>query len=1205
MAAACVAGGLSLEDGARVVAVRSRLVARKLSGRGGMVSVGLPAAEVEERLARFEGRIGIAAVNGPSSSVVSGEPDALEELLAECESAGVRARRIAVDYASHSAQVDALNDDLLAELADIRPQSSSVAFHSTVTGEQLDTAGLDARYWLRNMRETVVFESAVRATLDEGHRTLLEVSPHPVVVMAVQEIIDAAGVSAHVSGTVRRDDAGAGRLLTSLAEAFVAGAPVDWSTVFEGSGARAVDLPTYAFQRQRYWLRMPVSGSGDVTSAGLRSPGHPLLGAAVEPAESDGLVLTGRLSLREHPWLADHRVMGTVPLPGTAFVELAVVAGDLVECPHIEELTMQTPLTLPSTGGLDLQLTVSAPDDDGRRELGFFARTDDGFASVEWIRHATGVLSPSGPAPEAAPAIWPPRGAERVEVGDLYARAADGPFAYGPAFQGLRSAWTRDGQVFAEVALPRELHETAGEFLLHPALLDAALHAVGLGELPAAGSGPMRPFAWNAVSLHATGATALRVTLSPAGENAVSLSAVDGAGAPVVSVGSLLLRPVDLTGGDPGATGAGRAAAPSSLLAMSWTPVPLPAVEAASWAVVGAAPTWADGDSGAVRHPDLAALSASVAAGAPVPGFVVLALPDGDPDGAGLPAVTRERAGLVLDAARFWVSEELDARLAPVPLAVTTTNAVGAAEGDGVAGLGSAPLWGLVRSIQSENPGRFVLLDVDGSVESGRALPAAVASDEAELALRGGRALAPRLTRLPAAGVPDTVPGSGPDALDPAGTVLVTGATGGLGALVAARLAEVHGVRSFLLLSRRGPDAEGAAELVGRLRESGAEVTLVACDAADRAALAAALDRIPAGRPLTAVVHCAGTAENALLASLGPELVDRVFRAKVDAALHLHELTAGLDLSAFVLFSSIAGTLGGTGQGNYAAANTFLDALARHRRRQGLAATSLGWGLWATERGMGGGLTEAASAGTPMRGVSALPTEEGLALFDLGWRCAEPVVYPARLNGAALRAQAASGSLPPVLRGLFRVPARRSARSEGQDAGTELRRRLAEMVPVERRETVLALVRDLIAAVLGHDSADRVETDRPFRDLGFTSLTAVELRNRLNAATGLRLPVSLVFDYPTLGELAALLVARLAPEGAEDAAAPQDEEEAAVRRALLSVPLNRLREHGLLDALLALTREGRPEPAEADRSEEIKSMDVAALLAMARSTAAQ
>ncbi|MBB4712580.1 acyl transferase domain-containing protein/NADP-dependent 3-hydroxy acid dehydrogenase YdfG/acyl carrier protein [Streptomyces luteogriseus] len=1206
VAAACVAGGLSLEDGARVVAVRSRLVREKLSGRGGMGSVSLPVEAVEERLVRFGGRVGVAAVNGPSSVVVSGEVEALDALLAECEEAGVRARRIAVDYASHSAQVDALNDELLAELAHIEPQSSSVAFHSTVTGEQLDTAGLDAAYWLRNMRETVAFEAAVRATIDEGHRILLEISPHPVVTMAVQEIIDGAGVAAHVSGSVRRDDGGLGRLLASFAEAYVAGAPVDWTRTFDGTGAQPVDLPTYAFQRQRYWLRPPASGSGDVTAAGLRSPGHPLLGAAVEPAESDSLVLTGRLALRDHPWLADHRVMGAIPLPGTAFVELAVAAGDLVECPHVEELTMQAPLPLPESGTLDLQLTVGAPDEGGRREIGFFARTDDGISAGSWTRHATGVLGPAGPGPGPGPeetgAAWPPRGAERIDVSGLYEQPEDSPFAYGPAFHGLRAAWSRGREVFADIRLPQELHEEAGDYLLHPALLDAALHAVGLGDLLDTGGLPLRPFAWNAVSLHATGATTLRVTLSPAGENAVALHAVDGTGAPVVTVGSLLLRPVDLTGPQ-----AGPSPVHSSLLAMTWTPVPLPSVEPASWAVVGAAPSWAGPDGGAVHHPDLAALTASVTAGGPVPAFVVLALPADDGAAGGeLPAVTRERTGLVLDAARAWVSEDLDERLAAIPLVVATTDAVHTSERDRVSGLGSAPLWGLMRSVQSENPGRFVLLDTDGSAESGQTVPAAVASGEAEFALRGGEALVPRLIRLPAADVPDTVPGTELDALDPGRTVVVTGATGGLGALVTARLAEQHGVRHLVLLSRRGPDADGAGELVARLEESGATVTLVACDVADRAALAAVLDRIPAEHPLGAVVHCAGTAENALLASLGPELVDRVFRAKVDAAVHLHELTAHLDLSAFVLFSSIAGTLGGTGQGNYAAANTFLDALAQHRRGRGLAATSLGWGLWAAERGMGGGLAEAASAGTPMRGVSALPTEEGLALFDLGWRCAEPVVFPARLNGAALRAQASAGSLPPVLRGLFRIPARRSAQAGSQDAGTRLRRRLAEMTPAERQETLLGLVRERIAEVLGHASPEGVGTDRPFRDLGFTSLTAVELRNRLNAVTGLRLPVSLVFDYPTLGELVALLAKRLCPDGAEGAATPEDDREAAVRRALLSIPPARLREHGLLDTLLALAGdgpEGPPQPA--DRSEEIKSMDVAALLAMAKSTTTQ
>ncbi|CAM5644145.1 hypothetical protein SAVIM40S_08134 [Streptomyces avidinii] len=1206
VAAACVAGGLSLEDGARVAAVRSRLVLEKLSGKGGMVSVSLPVTEVEERIASFDGRIGVAAVNGPASVVVSGEPDALDELLASCEAEGVRARRIAVDYASHSAQVDALNEDLLRELADISPRSSSVAFHSTVSGEQMDTAGLDARYWLRNMRETVAFEGAVRAALGEGHRTLLEISPHPVLTMAVQEAIDSAGVTAHSSGSLRREDGGTGRLLNSLAEAYVAGAPVDWTKAFAGAGARRVDLPTYAFQRQRYWLRLAASGSGDVTAAGLGNPGHPLLGASVEPAETDGLVLTGRISLRDHPWLADHRVMGAVPLPGTAFVELAVVAGDLVECPGIEELTMEAALLLPESGALDLQLTVSAPDGTGRREIGFFARTDDDITAAGWTRHGSGVLCPAAPVPDAEPAAWPPPGAEPVELAGLYEQSPDSPFAYGPAFHGLRAAWSRGREVFAEVQLPQELHEQASEYLLHPALLDAALHAVGLGELLDSGGQPLRPFAWNAVSLHASGATTLRVTLSPAGANAVSLRAADGTGAPVVTVGSLMLRPVDVT--EPAA---GRSAVHPSLLSLAWTPLPLPAADAAPWAVLGAAPagrpSWTGSDVPPQQHADVAALAASVAGGGPVPQFAVLDLTVGEPSGPELLTATRDRAQRVLDAARAWVAEDLDERLAPVTLVVATRDAVGTSAQDRTAGLGSAPLWGLVRSVQSENPGRFVLLDTDGLPASWQALPAALATGEAEIALRSGTALVPRLDRMPAAEATDTelLPGTALDELDPAGTVLVTGATGGLGSLVATHLAERHGVRNLLLLSRRGPEAEGATELVRQLEKHGATATLAACDAADRDALAAVLAAIPAEQPLIAVVHCAGTAENALLATLDPGMIDRVFRAKVDAAVHLHELTEGMDLSAFVLFSSIAGTLGGTGQGNYAAANTFLDSLARHRRARGLAATSLAWGLWATERGMGGGLTEAASAGTPMRGVRALPTEEGLALFDLGWRSAEPVLFPARLGGAALRAQASAGTLPPVLRGLFRTSSRRTAGTETQDAGTQLRRRLAEMMPVERQETLLALVRGRIAAVLGHGSPDQIEADRPFRDLGFTSLTAVELRNRLNAATGLRLPVSLVFDYPTLDALVPLLLGKLVPDGGPAAGQEKDDEEAEVRRVLACIPLSRLRETGLLSSLLELTGDrGETKQEASDRSDEIKSMDVAALLAMARTTSA-
>ncbi|WP_308124997.1 type I polyketide synthase, partial [Streptomyces sp. NEAU-YJ-81] len=308
IAAACVAGALSLEDAARVVALRSKAL-RALSGRGGMVSVSLPVGEVRERLAAWGERLSVAAVNGPSAVVVSGDADALDELLAVCEGGEIRARRIPVDYASHCAHVEAIEGELLRELAGISPRSSSVPFYSTVTGGVLDTAGLDAGYWYRNLRQTVRFDETVRTLLADGFDTFIEASAHPVLTMGVEQTAEDHGTRVTAVGSLRRDEGGLDRFLTSVSEAYVGGASVDWSTVFRGTGARQVELPTYAFQHQHYWIKTPPSGVGDVTSAGLGSADHPLLGAVVGLAGVDGVLLTGRLSLVSHGWLADHVVL--------------------------------------------------------------------------------------------------------------------------------------------------------------------------------------------------------------------------------------------------------------------------------------------------------------------------------------------------------------------------------------------------------------------------------------------------------------------------------------------------------------------------------------------------------------------------------------------------------------------------------------------------------------------------------------------------------------------------------------------------------------------------------------------------------------------------------------------------------------------------------------------------------------------------------
>jgi acyl transferase domain-containing protein/NADP-dependent 3-hydroxy acid dehydrogenase YdfG len=1189
VAAAYVAGCLSLADAVRVVAVRSKAWLA-LQGRGAMASVSLPRAVVEQRLTDWPA-LTIAAVNSPAACTVAGDAESVEGFVAACTAEDIRARVVrGANGAGHTAAVEALRDEIAAGLAPVTATAGSAVFYSTVEGGPVDGGELGAAYWWRNVREPVLFEPAIRSALGDGVRTFLEMSPHPVLLASVQETVDDAGAEASVVGSLRRQEGGWDRLAASFGEAWVAGAPIGWRTLL-GPPSTPVDLPTYPFQRRRYWLQ-PQQGGGNVAAAGLDAVDHPFAGAVVAAAEGDGCVLTGRLSLAAQPWLADHRVLGTCPLPGTAFVELAVLAGDQVGCDRIDELTMEAPLLLPDTGAVRLQMTVDAPDAAGRRAFHLHSRpetTAGGPTDAPWTRHGDGVLSGGRPPSPVDLSVWPPAGATPVELGDLYERMAGGAMDYGPAFHGLQAAWQLDDEVFAEVRLPAAVQDQASEYAVHPALLDAALHALGVGRLLESEPGTLwRPFAWNGVSVHATGAAMLRVRLAPAGPNAIALAAADAGGAPVIAVDSLHLRPV--TAEQISASGG---AAPGSLLSLEWKPLSLPG-------------ELADGVPVVIGEGGLAALAASP------DGPVVLDLTDAASDGddpAVVAAAARAAANKVVEAATAWLGDALEESVTSVPLVVMTRGAVATHDAEPVPGLAAAAVWGLVRSIQSENPDRIVLLDTDGREQSWAALPAAVATGEPELALRDGTALIPRLAWVSDASPADGAPGDDLAAADPDGTVLVTGATGGLGTMVARHLVERHGRRRLLLVSRRGPDAEGAGEFQRELAGLGASVRVAACDVADGEALAALLATVDPEHPLTAVVHCAGTVDNGLLASLTPEKLDRVFAPKVDAALWLHRLTEHLDLSAFVLFSSAAGTLGGTGQGNYAGANTFLDALAQHRRSRGLPASSLAWGLWAARSGMAGQLNEATLAQTSLRWVAPLPVDEGLALFDAGWRPGKAVLFPVRLNRAALSTQGADAATPPVLRGLVRSAARRVAQTGAQDAGASLKQRLAGMTGSDRYDTLLALVRGQVAAVLGHDSPGQLEADRPFRELGFDSLTAVELRNRVNAVTGLRLPVTLVFDYPRLDAVTDLLLQKLCPDGEDPAPAQSDPREDRIRAALLTVPLSRLRAANLLDPLLELAG-ADPGYADTDadaagsddRSDEIKSMDAAALvqLAMAR-----
>ncbi|MEU7750179.1 type I polyketide synthase [Micromonospora sp. NPDC049171] len=1124
LAAAVVAGALTLPDAARAVALRCRAIRSTLAGHGGMASVARPVAEVERLL--DDGRLFVAAVNGPGSTVVSGDPEALTALLDACASDGVRAQRVPVDYASHSPQVDAVETELRAVLADVRPVGTRVPFYSAVTAGPLDGGELTGDYWFDNLRRRVDFVGAVDALLTDGHRAFVECSPHPVLTHGIEELAEHRGFEVTVTGSLRRDDGGPARFLTSLAELHVRGGRVEWQGLFTGTGARRVPLPTYAFQHRRFWLDKPARAKGDVRAAGLLPVDHPLLGATVDLAGAAGAVLTGRLSPADQSWVTDHAAGGTLLVPGTVCVELAGQVAARAGLGSVEELTIEVPMVIPDEDELALQVTAGDPDETGRRPFAVYSRPAGTAADASWVRHAGGIVRADLPEPDPAAwsalrGAWPPVGADPVDVTGVYDRLATLGYQYGPAFQGLRGVWRRGAELFAEVALPDGV--PAAGFGLHPALFDAAMHAVLVDRADGAtGAGSLSlPFAWHDVVVHRGGAEALRVRLAYRGADDVTMAAVDPGGAPVVSVGLLTTRPVTLE-----QLRAARGALRDAWFRLDWTPV-APTVEAAGppqFALLGDVP----GVATAKRYADLTALSAALDAGGPAPDVVVAGVAPADQGSSTAEAVRAALDG-TLALLRAWLADD---RLQATRLALVTRGAV-AVDGDETPRLDGAAVWGLVRSAQSEHPGRFLLVDIDGTPASGAVVPDVLAGAEPQCVLRAGSV---RVARLVRAATPSTEPGPVAD-----GTVLVTGGLGTVGATVARHLVTQRGARHLLLVGRRGADTPGADQLVEELTALGAAVTVARCDVADRAAVAELLAAIPAEHPLTTIVHTAGLVDDGLVDALTPDRLDRVLRPKVDGALNLHELTRGDNLDEFILFSSLAGVLGGAGQANYAAANAFLDALAQHRRHLGLPGLSLAWGHWAQTSGLTGDLAEKDLRRLAAAGIVPMPSEEALALLDAGRASGESAVVAARLDLSALRTAAGAGPLPPVLTSLVRVPAASSGPDGAADASVgdaaTWRRDLAGLPADDQLVRLTDLVRSRVATVLGHPPAAgaSIDADRPFKELGFDSLTAVELRNRLGAATGLRLPATLVFDHPTPSALAEFLRTELVGDEATGA----------------------------------------------------------------------
>ncbi|QBS39114.1 type I polyketide synthase [Nocardia sp. CS682] len=1080
IAAAYCAGVLELSDAARIVLTRSRLM-QAIAEPGAMAMIGLPEAEVAPRLAAFDGRVSIAAVNVRRSTIVAGEQAAVEELLAEFARAGTYTRLGASGpgFAGHCRLIESIRDPFAVELAGMTADVPATQWYSTVTGEPVTGAPIGPEYWYRNARETVRFAATIERMIADGYRYFVELGVHPSLAAAVQTVSEEISREVVSVGSLVRDQDGPTCLARAQAALYVAGHELDWTRLVPEHGR--VELPTYAFDERRFWTE---GANRDTSSLGLADAAHPVLGAVVPQPDSGGVSLTGRLSRQQQPWVTDHAGPNAVLLPGAALVELAVRAGDEADAPVLRELVLRAPLLVPERGAVQIQTVVGGADAEERRTVRIYAR-DDNDSDAQWLLHADGIVGADfeQAPPQADSAAWPPVDAVRVDVEALYTELFARGHQYGPLFRAMRAAWRRDDEIFVEVELAEAAHGDAAKFGIHPVLLDAALHATAL--FAADGAHAMLPFVWTDVALWATGATALRVRLTRSGPDTVTMAATDRTGRPVVSVGSVLLRPVAAAQWD----AASIAPAFRRMFRMEWSERALPVPDR----------TLTIGDWGSAASEAVDAL--------------IVPVPEGNS-----PRQVHDTAQQVLAALQTILG---DSRFEQATLVVRTRGAVALPGADSPNPAG-AVVWGLVRSAQSENPGRIVLID---STDPDIDIPALLATGEQQLAVRDGVAFVPRLARLPenAARAADRV--SLGD-----GAVLITGAPGRLGSALARHLADTYGVRDLVLVSRRGIDGPGGAELRDDLERRGVRTRFARCDIADRASLAQLLD----GLPLAGVIHAACVLDDSTLAALTPAQLDAALRPKVDAAHHLHELTADRELSLFVLFSAAGGLFGTPGQANYAAANAYLDALALRRRALGLPAQSLAWGAWEVD--MHDHMSQADIRRITRAGIRAFSVPEGMACFDAALRLDDPILVPLLLDTDVLRRGPA---VPPLLRGLVRRAPRRAVADHATvdvAAGTRFAEQLRAVPRPAAVTMAMAAMAEWTGQVLGHSGSETVAAEETFQSLGLDSLMAVELRNKVREHTGVTVPLGAMLAEQNLTELAEYLVGEVLRQSTSDGA---------------------------------------------------------------------
>ncbi|MER6832255.1 SDR family NAD(P)-dependent oxidoreductase [Streptosporangium sp. NPDC000563] len=1139
VAAACLAGALSLEDATQIVACRSRILEN--AGRGGMAAVAVSATDATALVAEAGADLVIAATNGPEFVVLSGDDEpGIGRLLDLCDGRGVYARRVPAKCASHSPVMAELRDDVVGGLTGIMPSVSAVPIFSTVEGRRLRGDELDAEYWYRNLRSQVKFAETIAEMASHGYDAFIEMSPHPVLTGSIELLLRSINSNAPICATMKRDQGTWERFMAAVAEAYVQGHAIDWSGL-RSSGAAvppvSVELPTYPFEHRRFWLPTETGlvTTGTPTArpaASIKDGGHPWISSAVETTDGT-VIMSGRLSIRSHPWLMDHRVGETALLPGTAFMELLLSAGREVGCEGIDEMLLSDPLLLPVDGAtVEIQMSVGPVDERGARQVTVFSRAEE---KESWSRNAEGQLSrPREAAAALSDDVFGTSDTRALEPGGLYELLRTMGYGYGEAFQAVRSGEHVHDSVRSRVALPAGALINHRGFTIHPALADAALHAaVAYGLLSETSPGDVAvPFVFNGVRLGANVRSdecyAVARRVSP---DAISLALTDDAGRVLLTIDRMMVRGLSLSRGlmaDLDRT---------SLYAMEWERRSDAPADNGRLCVVG-------GDEGPLssflRNANRNGISVAsldeammIIKGMPGDWQVVMACPVSVGD---LKEQVHRAAAWTLGIVQQWLrAQDMTDRAL---LTFVTQNSI-AVPGDETFGLADSALWGMVRSVQTEHPGQFRIVDVNESaLGAPTAVLTALRGTEPQLAVRAERVLRPQLVPYACDGI--DLPNM------EAGAVVITGGTGTLGRALSRHLVSQWKVRALVLLSRRGDKASGIAEFRAELERLGATVRIMAVDASDPDDLRGALAVVRAGRPIIGVVHAAGLLDDSIVLNMTSDQLHKVLKSKVDSAINLDAATLDDELRFFVLFSSLYGVLGGPGQANYAGANTFLDQFAAWRRSKGRPANAVAWGLWGEMTGMTGHLDESDLLRLRRNGVAPFEPAEGLALFDGALTSGAPSLVAARL---AIPETAEPDSLdgPFLLSKITGRGGKKPGRPRAANTASENPAIPAQRAPetsrpcgerprrnpdalrallvspdhsAEQREAaLLALVKECVAELL-RIKPDRVDVHRSFYEMGFDSLTSMELRVRIGRALEVRLGATVVFDHSTPKALA-------------------------------------------------------------------------------------